>query len=191
VGQFIRRTILGGVFLLVPILAAIYLLGGMVRGVQKLLDPLVDLIHGDIPPFAKDLLAIAIVALCCFFLGLAAETGMGRHLAKASEKRLLSKLPGYAFFKRLAQNLSGVEQTLGIPVLVRLDDSAMIGFLIDEGLECSVFIPSSPTVATGSVIVVTQDRVHRLDTNAAEVLRSLSKWGFDSQKLLTAKAPSA
>jgi uncharacterized membrane protein len=188
---FIRRTILGGVFILLPILGAVYLLSGFVRGVQKILAPIAGYVPGPAGLIGKEVLAVILVAALCFVLGLAVETRIGRTLARFAEGSILIKLPGYTFFKRLVGNFAGAEKSFAKPVLVQFDDSAQFGFLIDDAEQATVFVPSSPGVAAGTVVVVSRARVRELDVSAQEMLQSLTKWGFESQRFLGPKQPAA
>lgn len=184
---FFRRTILGGLFVLVPVLGALYLLSGFFRAIQKLLTPLAEKIPGPLALVGKEVVAVAVVALVCFLLGLVVETRIGRAVGKYAEGLVLMKLPGYTFLKRLVGNFAGAESEFARPVLVQFDDNAQFGFLIDEADQATVFIPSSPGVAAGSVIVVARSRVRKIDVAAPEVIQSLTKWGFESQRFITPK----
>lgn len=169
-------------------MGAIYLLGTLLRAVQKILTPIVNLFPMDRigGVLIADIIAILLIVAGCFVLGLLVETRMGRAIGAAAENTVLVKLPGYTFFKRVTANLKGVDKQFGRPVLVSFDDNAQFGFLIDDGSEQmrTVFLPTPPGVATGTVIVVSKEQVRALEVSAAEFIQSLSRWGFESQKFL-------
>ena len=189
--HFIRRTIVGGFFVLLPLLGAAFLLGGLLSAIQKLLNPVINLVSADKlgGTVVADLAAGAVIILICFVLGVAVEMPMGKALRARVESTVLERLPGYTFFKRLTGNLSGTDRAFGRPVIVSFDDNSQFGFVIDEAAEATVFLPSTPGVATGTVVVVPRDRVRDVDATTAEFLQSLSKWGFDSQRFLRTSSP--
>ncbi len=189
--HFLRRTIVGGFFVLLPLLGAAFLLGGLLRAVQQILNPIINVVSADQlgGTLVADLVAAAVVILICFAMGVAVEMPMGKALRARLESTVLGRLPGYTFFKRLTGQLSGADRAFGRPVIVSFDDSSQFGFVIDEAAEATVFLPSTPGVATGTIVVVSRDRLRDVDATAAEFLQSLSKWGFDSQRFLSTSSP--
>jgi uncharacterized membrane protein len=64
----------------------------------------------------------------------------------------------------------------------------MLAFIIEEhgsGL-LTVFVPSSPTPAAGTVYYLTESQVLRLDVTPASAVRCVMQFGMGSKKLLAA-----
>lgn len=184
--QFITRAVVGGVLVLVPVLAVLYILNTLLGAVKKAVDPIALAFPGTFFEhfIVREFLAVFAVLLICFALGVIVQTGAGHTFGRLVEDALLAKLPGYTFFKRVTGTVSGADSTFGRPVLVRFDDNAQFGFLIDEGKEATVFLPSPPGVAAGSIVVVALERVQRLDVKPTVFIQSLSRWGFESQRFI-------
>ena len=47
-----------------------------------------------------------------------------------------------------------------------------------------VFLPSSPALTVGNIVVVDPERVNRLDSGAKDVAQFLSQWGGGAREVL-------
>jgi len=55
----------------------------------------------------------------------------------------------------------------------------------DDG-RFTVFVPSAPTPISGSVYILTPDRVHPVDVPFTNAIKVLSRWGSGSKELAAA-----
>ena len=95
VAQFVRTTVVGGLFFLAPIVVLIVILAKAFDYAKKGLEAVVVHI-----PAASNLtageataLAVALVALVCFLAGLVARTVTAQRLIDALESSVLTKFP--------------------------------------------------------------------------------------------------
>jgi uncharacterized membrane protein len=65
------------------------------------------------------------------------------------------------------------------PALVEVEDALAPCFIIEEldDGRYTVLIPSVPTPAAGSLIIVSRDRVHPVDVPFTQAVTVISKWG--------------
>jgi hypothetical protein len=69
-------------------------------------------------------IAWGLIVAVCFLAGLAAKRPLTRRMVAAIETRMLSKVPGYAFVKGVAQGLEDDGESAAMrPVFMRLDDA--------------------------------------------------------------------
>jgi uncharacterized membrane protein len=76
------------------------------------------------------------------------------------------------------------------PALVSFDDNAVLGFIVEESEDKSmytVFIPSAPSAATGSVVLMPKARVQLLDAPTMAAMRAMKQRGLGLQALNKAK----
>ena len=185
--DFLGNVLVGGVLIVLPIyLAVLVLLKGM-QSVVGLVRPLAALLPESWP--AENLLALALVLVVCFFVGIGVRTRWGRRLRERMEKSLFERLPGYALFRSLTQRLAGEgQENAWKPALIEIEDALVPGFIIEEIEDgrFTVFVPSVPTPLAGAVYVISGERVHPLDVPFTEAIKSISRWGSGSKNLVAA-----
>ena len=149
--------------------------------------PIAALLPEWIP--AEDLLSLLLVLVLCFLVGVAVRTRVGQAARERIEKSLFQRIPGYAVFRGLAQQLSGQNrESAWQPALVETGDGLVPGFIIeelDDGL-LTVFVPSVPTPFAGAVLVLARERVHALDVPFTSAIQVISKWGSGAKALVAA-----
>lgn len=189
--EFVVRTVVGGVFVVVPAyLAFLLLLKGM-QSAAKLVAPVAALIPGGIA--AQDLLSLAVILLVCFIVGVAMSTRVGRAAGKRIERGFLERLPGYALIRSLTQRVAGQgDQHAWKPALVEIEEALVPGFIIEEHEDgqYTVFVPSVPTPFAGAVYILTRARVHPVDVPFTQAVQSISRWGAGSRDLVAAMQAS-
>ena len=102
IAQFLRTTILGGLFFLVPIVVLIVIPAKAFDYAKKVLNAVFGYIPAaaDLTAGAATLLAVALVALVCVLAGLLAHTVTAHRLIDALQSSLLSKIPAYDYLKQ-------------------------------------------------------------------------------------------
>ena len=189
--EFVTSTVVGGLFVVVPVyLATLLLLKGM-KSVTGLVRPFAGLLPDWIP--AENFFALLLVLAFCFVVGMIVRTRAGRAARESMEKLFFERLPGYGLLRGLTQRLAGdSEDTAWEPALIEIEEALVPGFIIEE-LEdgrVTVFVPSVPTPLAGAVYVIARARVHTLDIPFTDAIRSISRWGSGSKDLVAAMRPS-
>jgi len=185
--ELVVSTVVGGLFIVVPVyLAVILLLKGM-QAVAGLVRPFAALLPDWVP--AERFFSLLLVIALCFIVGTAARTRAGRAARESMERLFFERLPGYGLLRSLTQRLAGdTEQSAWTPALVEIEDALVPGFIIEEVGDdrLTVFVPSVPTPLAGAVYILARARVHPLDVPFTQAIRSISRWGSGSAELVAA-----
>lgn len=194
--RFIKTTVVGGVIFLIPIIILIIVLGKGLHITGKLATPIAGALPADtiFGPALVHLLAAAILVGVCFFAGLLAKAAVARKLIGSLERNVVSKVPAYALLKTKTQSMLSVDDTEKLtPVVVRFDDSWSIAFEIDrfDGDKVVIFLPGAPDPWSGSVSVVTADRVAALDHPLPSVISAAKALGKGTGALVSGHLPTA
>ena len=83
--QFLRTTLVGGLFFLVPIIVLVVVLGKALAVARNLVAPLAEhlSVHSVIGLRTPMLLAVAIIVLFCFLAGVLARTALAKKLVRS------------------------------------------------------------------------------------------------------------
>jgi uncharacterized membrane protein len=185
--EFIWSTVVGGVFIVVPLYLAILLLLKGMKSVAGLVRPIAALVPDWLP--AENLFSLALVLALCFLVGVAVRTRTGRVVRERLEKAFFERLPGYALLRSLTQRLAGEgEEQTWQPALAEIEDALVPAFIIEEldDGRLTIFVPSVPTPFAGAVYVIERERVHILDVPFTQAVSSISRWGSGSKNLVAA-----
>jgi len=185
--QFVVSSSLTGLLILVPIYLSVLLLFRAMQAVAGIVRPLAQLLPDWLP--AEQLLSLVLVLLVCFLIGIAVRGPAGRAARERLEKSFFQRIPGYSLFRSLTQQLAGSsEEQIWKPALAEIEDALVPAFIIEEFDDgrFTVFVPSAPTPLSGSVYILTPERVHLLDIPFTFAIKSLSQWGSGSKELVAA-----
>lgn len=188
--RVLKTTVLGGIVFLVPIIIFIAVIGKALELTHKLTTPLAGLLLADAAadPAVAQLLALAMLILICFVAGLVAKTALAGKLVQALEANVLDKIPAYALLKTKAESVLSFEDAASMhPVLARFDDSWQLALEIEriEGGKVVVFLPGAPDPWTGSVCIMTDDRVTPLDITIKSAGILMKRLGKGSAEALS------
>lgn len=187
--RFLRKTFINGLLFSVPFIALVVILGQAFKIAQKFMDPLAKLTpaHPILGLETGVLLAVGLLILFCFFAGLFAQTKWAQKFVGRLEGAVLSKVPGYQYFKNEIESSLGDEGDVKYPVVLANVGSGWRFALqieaIDNGL-VTVFIPGAPKPKSGAVFFMTLDRVRPTGLPLASMMLSLRQLGAGSKALL-------
>ncbi len=190
--SFIKTTIIGGLFFIIPIFLVILLLVKIVVTFRKIVAPVADKINVSFfgEEMASRFIAIILLVILCFIAGIFAKAKNANRLKDWVEDHILSNIPGYTLIKGMTEAAAGLDSKYSKDVvLVNIEEVWQIGFLmerIDDQLNV-VFIPSAPNPTAGDVVLVKWDRLKMLDIDEISVIKLYRKLGNDSKKILNGK----
>ena len=190
--QLVTSTIVGGLFVVVPVYLAVLLLLKGMKAVAGLVQPIARLLPDWVR--AELLLSLALVLGFCFIVGAAVRTRTGRAVRERMERAFFEKLPGYGLLRSLTRRLAGdSDEEAWKPVLAEIEDALVPAFIIEEHGDgrLTVFVPSVPTPFAGAVYVLPRERVHLVDVPFTVAIRTVSRWGSGSKDLVAAMQPTA
>jgi uncharacterized membrane protein len=190
--EFVKTALIGGALVVLPLYLAVLLLLKGMQAVAGLVRPIAGLLPQWMP--AENILALLLVLVVCFVVGLAVRTQAGRAIRSRMEVSVFGKIPGYTMIRGLTQRIAGdTSENVWKTALVEIEDALVPAFIIEEFDDgrFTVFVPSVPTPFAGAVYILSAARVHPIDVPFAQALQSISKWGSGSKALVAAmKAPS-
>jgi uncharacterized membrane protein len=193
--QFVRTTILGGVFFLAPIVVLIVILAKAFGYAKTGIHAVV--IHvpavSDLSVATATGLSITMVALVCLLAGLIAQTAIAQHLVNALEASVLSKIPAYEYLKQESASALGVAEIGELPIVfVPMEGGWQLGVqteVLSNGL-VSIFVPGAPNPHSGSVFFFSSDSVRPAGIKLSAGLNCLRRCGAGASAL-GASWPSA
>jgi uncharacterized membrane protein len=180
---FAAKAILSGFLVVIPIYLAVLLLLKGMKTVATLMRPFASLLPDWLP--AEGLLSLLLVLFICFLIGVAIRTAAGRSVRERIEKSFFERIPGYALFRSLTQQMaSDSREKVWKPALAEIEDALVPAFIIEEFEDgYTVFVPSVPTPLAGAVYIVDRKRVHPLDVPFTQALQVVSRWGSGAEGL--------
>ena len=189
IGDFLKTTIIGGLFVLLPILLFATLLDEAMGMLVGLATPLADLFPRGV--FEKVrfpvLAAVTLIAGVSFLLGLVLRASPGKRLLAWIEQNTLGRLPAYNMVRTLTAALlqTGAE-AFKPAMLVSEDGTREPAYLVEDHGDgnLTVLLPWAPTPFAGSLKVVPREMIELLDTNLADFTRVLSHLGVGLRDLL-------
>jgi uncharacterized membrane protein len=180
---FVAKAILSGFLVVIPIYLAVLLLLKGMKTVGTLMAPFASLLPDWLP--AGELLSLLLVIFICFLIGAAIRTAAGRSVRERIEKSFFERIPGYALFRSLTQQMaSDSREKVWKPALAEIEDGLVPAFIIEEFKDgYTVFVPSVPTPLAGAVYILDRKRVHPLDVPFTQALQVVSRWGSGAEGL--------
>lgn len=175
--KFISNTLVGGLLVLLPAYLAILLIVKGIKGLTQLVKPIVNLLPVGVEHHA--IVALLIVVLASFVVGLAVRTWPGRPLGRWLDKGVLDRIPGYTFLRSLLGRTFGDKSAEFRVAFIEFDDNTALGYVVEEHEDgnYTVFMPSSPTPFSGTVLLMPPQRVHIVDVPFTQAFSSMAKWG--------------
>lgn len=187
--DFVKASVVGGLLFFLPLVVTILLVKQALDFAAKALKPIAHLLPAyTIGRVAvADFLAAIVILALCFVAGLVIKTNMGRRFSGGLEGLAIRRVPGFALFRSAAHGLAGLEDEAGMTVaLARIEEAWMLSFVIEKhasGL-LTVFVPSAPTPAAGSVYYLTEDRVRHLNVPVRAAVTCIMQLGLGSKELI-------
>ena len=193
--HFLKNTIARGVFLIVPIVIVLLILGKVVEILRKLVKPIVkelplDTIGGI--TIAR-LVAMLVLIFICLFAGLLAKTRIANQFKDWIESNILSNIPGYSMIKGMSETAVGLEtKNENEIMLVNIEETWQLGVLMDQIDEelFTIFLPGAPSPMSGDVVFVKKERLKKLDISSVEAFKIQKKLGVGAAAVLKGKISS-
>jgi uncharacterized membrane protein len=187
VTSFFIKSLIGGLVVVLPVYLAILLLGKAISTALGIVRPITALIPDWLP--GEQVLALLLVLLVCFLVGAAVKTRQGQAAREKLEQSLFERIPGYALFRSLTQQITGRDKdSAWKSALAEIEDALVPAFIIEEidSTRCTVLVHSIPTPMAGTVYVLPKERVHPLDVKFTQAVSSISRWGSGVKELVQA-----
>jgi uncharacterized membrane protein len=187
--KLLRTTVVGGALFLAPFAILVILLEKVFEILRRVINPLAEWLPFESLIGLKTpwILAILLLVMVCIVAGLFARTALAKRLVGWLETALLSNLPGYSFMRTVGEEYAaGTPTSTHQSVLIRLDDSFQLGFLVERlnSGHVVVFVPGAPKPWNGDVLVVEESRVTLLDPSSKTAVKCLQQLGSGTGRLV-------
>lgn len=181
--SFIQVTLIGGVLFLMPFAIAVFFLSKIGEPLHAVSEPLADWVGVDTLAgvAVSEIIVILLLVLAAFVAGLIGRTSMGQRFIDWMRSGLASVMPGFGLIDSLAQSFN--KDTADLPVvLVPTDAGWTLAVLIDPSREgwCTVFVPGSPEVFSGSVAYAREEDVRPTALKPGDLFKILRGRGVGS-----------
>ena len=187
--ELLKTTVLGGLFVILPVLLLYLFLAEAVDLIIMVATPIADLFPAgtfDDLEF-PGVIALLLILGVSFLFGLLVRSRAGRSSKLWTERVLLGRLPGYKAIKHLTTGfLEAEEKGVRTAVLTNSEDEREIVYLIEDhgDGEVTVLQPWAPAAFAGSVKIVSRERIKILDRSLGDVSMVMSHWGVGIPDLL-------
>ena len=187
--RFIKVTLLGGLFVVLPVILVYLVALKAVHLAVQLSTPIAAVVPAELSPVKSPLLiAVVLIVGASFLVGLAMYSRPVRRWGHWMEAQTLGRFGPYKFVKGLTGAIGGGADEAGFrPALLALPNGTKAFVLIIEpyGDDAAiVFLPSAPTPTVGTVQIAERRQLQLLNLRAREVMQVLSQWGFGAHTLL-------
>jgi len=188
--SFLKTTILGGLFVLLPVILLYLALAEVFDLMVVIATPIADLFFPGQFEDAEFSVLVALVLLIglSFILGLIMMSDIGRRFGDWIERIILGRIPGYNAIKNLITGFASSQQESSFkPALLKSSDGGkeFVYIVEDHGDgNCTIMQPWTPTPFAGSIKIVAKDRVEPLNISMGKLTEVLSQWGVGSRDIL-------
>ena len=191
--EFFKSTVVGGLLVLLPLTIFVYALVWVFNLVHKAISPLTKIIMetSTMQVIIADVVAIGLLVLVCFLVGMVVRTRLGRWMYALIESRLLRRTPGYSMIKEtVSQFLDKDKQSpFSSVALARIfeSDTLVSVFVTDRHADGSytVFMPTGPNPTSGNIYHLGAENVFPVDVSVEDAMRSIISCGAGSATLIS------
>lgn len=193
---FIRKALLGGLTILLPISIIVVLFRWIYEIVTGFISPITLLFIRtfDLPRFLADWLVLLFFLLFCFLVGVVVATRLGGWAWQHWENRIMARLPGYRTVRELIVQLMGnsddsplrrgeVARVWLYGRDVDVSVTALITSSHPDG-KLTVFVPTGPNPTSGFIYHVDEVLVERRpDIGVDQMMKTVIACGLGASQL--------
>ena len=191
--NFFITSIIGGVLVILPVVLIIWVFSILVNFVVKYISPVTHVVDKFVGiEFISILIAIVVIVVICFLVGMFVTTKMGNWIHNNVEEKFLSKIPGYKMVKGALSQLFASDKKsrpFSKVVLFNLfsNDVLLTGIVTDDDHEkyVTIFCPTAPNPTSGFIYHVPRENVYEIDESVEDTMRTVLSGGFGSNVLIT------
>ena len=189
--SFLKTTFFGGFLVVLPVIVLIFVLKWLFDFLTERISPVTNLISQTArsSELLSSIIAVVLIMLLFFIVGLIVQTSFGRYAVEFFEKRVLRRVPLYRIIKETVIQLFGGEKLLFRYVaLVKPfgNDTMVTAFVTDESAEdyITVFIPSAPAPTGGYIYHIKKENVIKVDYPVEQAMRTILSLVAGSKDIL-------
>ncbi|PHN07522.1 DUF502 domain-containing protein [Flavilitoribacter nigricans] len=190
-GKFFLTTVLGGLFVILPISIFIILMRFALNFLMNIISPLSNLLRVSeaTPKWTADLMAVMIITLVFFIIGLIVQMPRGKAKLKYFERKYLEMIPMYSTIRETVNQFTGKKRPFSQVVMADVfgNDTRMVGFITDElpNDMYSIFVPTGPNPTNGFVFHVKRHQLDFIEARSEDAMRSIIAVGTGTKTMLS------
>jgi uncharacterized membrane protein len=179
-----------GFLVLLPFLLTYLMMGQLFDAMIALATPIADLLPKGVSEseWALKLEAAVLLVIMCLLVGMATRTTLAKRFGKWIEAKILNRIPPYVILRNLARRFSGrgVPNQLQPALVTTSPGIEILGFIVEAHTDakCTVFLPFSPTPGVGTLQVVSDHLIRKLDVDMKDALGAILNWGAGTEALM-------
>jgi uncharacterized membrane protein len=185
--KFLKVTLVGGLLVVLPVWVSLLLLLKAIKGAMAMLLPIAKLVPQRF--VHHDVIALCLLVLICFGVGLLIRTELGKGIGDWLEQHLLGRLPGFSIIRGMLRRFAGDKDEQSFqPALVEIEEALVPAFIIEKHTDgqFTVFVSSSPTPMAGAIYILEPERVHPVDVPLRKAMVCVTKWGAGAAEMRAA-----
>ncbi|MHC5025651.1 MAG: hypothetical protein ACYTGR_02690 [Planctomycetota bacterium] len=188
--ELVKSMLLGGLFVLLPLLLLYLMISEAVELVIAMATPIVEVFpegtFGSIQYPA--VLAFAVILGISLAIGIAMRSTALRRAGRRFEGLVLDRLPLYRALTSLLRGFtSGADEAaFKAAVMKHADDVRELVYVVEDtgGTSVTILRPHAPAGFIGTVAIVPRARIEKLGCTIGDVSRVLGQWGIGAHELL-------
>nr|WP_298726917.1 DUF502 domain-containing protein [uncultured Steroidobacter sp.] len=192
--RVLKLVLVGGALFLLPLLLLWVLLAKAFHLALAFMQPIESALPGwtivgvEMPHLA----AVLVILVFCLLAGLWAQTKSGRRWYGNLERKTLGKIPGYVMLRTLLADAVPTDKPVEV-ALVEMENMRVIAFVMERHADghVTVFVPSAPTPAMGSVFFAHEAQVQVVNVSLKEAMMCISRLGIGAEHLLTPRCAAS
>jgi uncharacterized membrane protein len=192
--SFFIRTLLNGLFLVLPSIIILFLLSLIFKFVFNIVAPISSLLdqNSESHPLLINILALLILISLIFIIGLIMRDARGKRSFKSFENSYLLQIPLYSTIRETIAQFSGLKKMpFSQVVLVDAYNTGVLltGFVTETVTKdiYTVFVPTAPNPMNGNIYHVPVSQLKFLEIEPEKAMRTIVGMGTGSSCLFTAK----
>ncbi len=188
--NFLGTRFVVGFLLLLPLLLSYLLIGALFDMLMALTAPITDVLPESAFPdvWTHRFTAAGVLVVICLLIGLFDESKTGKRIGGWIERKILNRFAPYAVLRSLSTRLSGrdVPGQLQPALLAVAPDARMLAYIVEEHADgnLTLFVPLGSTPGIGTIQIVGNAKVEKLDASMMDTLGCLFNWGVGTEALL-------
>jgi len=182
-----RRTVLGGLFLVVPVIVILIVLKHVDDSIRTAMAPFAAVLpFGTRVPALWALLALVLVSIVA---GLILQLRPVQTVYASVTDWLAGRSSAFGFLRSFERSL--LEKNGNKPLraaLAELDGALVPAIVVEELVDGRyvVFVPSVPSPSEGAVYIFPREHVHLIHASVREVMTCVGSWGVGAGELVRA-----
>jgi uncharacterized membrane protein len=186
--SFLKTTFFGGFLVVLPIFVLIFVLNWFYEFLIENISPITKVLIQTtrVNEVVAAAIAVTIILLLFFLVGLLVQTRLGKFFFEMFEERVLKRIPIYRIIKETVIQLFGGEKMIfkGVALVRPFQNETLItAFITDESPNgyITVFIPSAPAPTGGYIYHIKKEYVTRINYPVEQAMRTVLSLGAGSK----------